>query len=269
LKFETEFETLIMKFSNRIEVTKPVKIIGILSVICLIWLLYSYNDRSPAVLQSNTNLKTSNLGGGDDKQLEAPATPQPPPPSPRVVVDVYYECLCPDSRYFVLHQLMPAYKKVGSLLDVRMWPYGKASSESTSDGFSFQCQHGQPECEGNIYHACVGEKVEDQDRMLEMIKCMINDNFQPEESARKCASHQSLDFSSIQTCATGREGEELHYKAGLKTEALSPRVTFIPTIELDGSQHSQKEILKNFHQEVCRVYSEKYLKPGQKMPNCP
>ena len=173
--------------NQSLQVTKPVKIIGILSVICLIWLLYSYNDRSPAVLQSNTNLKTSNLGGGDDKQLEAPATPQPPPPSPRVVVDVYYECLCPDSRYFVLHQLMPAYKKVGSLLDVRMWPYGKASSESTSDGelevrgekfskfdlsgFSFQCQHGQAECEGNIYHACVAKKVEDQDRMLEMIKC--------------------------------------------------------------------------------------------------
>ena len=93
----------------------------------------------------------------------------------------------------------------------------------------------------------------------------------------------SLEFSSIQSCATGREGEELHYKAGLKTEALNPRVSFIPTIgnqaasaagdyylilEIDGSQHSQKEILKHFHKEVCRIYSEKYLKPGQKMPNC-
>ena len=116
------------------------------------------------------------------------------------------------------------------------------------EGYSFQCQHGQAECQGNIYHACVVEKVGEQGRVLDMIKCMINDNFQPEESARKCASQQrwgrlltsnssvisplfcSVDFSAIQSCATGREGEELHYKAGLKTAALNPRVTFIPTI---------------------------------------
>ena len=245
------------------------KIIGILSVICLIWLLYSYNESNRAVLPPSTN------AGAGDAKLEVPATPQPAPPSPRVVVDVYYECLCPDSRYFVLHQLLPAYLKVGSLMDVRMWPYGKASSESTSDGepggrkmvqlfiiwsgYSFQCQHGQAECQGNIYHACVAEKVEDQAKMLETIKCMINDNFQPEESARKCANQQrwaglptllcpvwsvilvvcSVDFSSLQTCATGREGEQLHYKAGLKTESLSPKVTFIPTI---GNQTAREQV---------------------------
>ena len=114
--------------------TKPVKLIGILSVIVLIWFLYSYNDSSRAVLPSNTNVKSTDLDGGEAK-LEVPATIAPTP-SPRVEVDVYYECLCPDSRYFVLHELLPAYQKVGSLMNVRMWPYGKASSESTSDGES-------------------------------------------------------------------------------------------------------------------------------------
>ena len=107
--------------------TKPIKLIGILSVIFLIWLLYSYNENNRA----NTNIKTTNGGDGDSK-MEVPVTQ--PPPSPRVVVDVYYECLCPDSRYFVLKELLPTYQKVGSLMDVRMWPYGKASSEPTSDG---------------------------------------------------------------------------------------------------------------------------------------
>ena len=102
-------------------------------MIVLIWFLYSYNnDSSRAVLPSNTNVKSTDHDGGDDK-LEVPAT-IPPTPSPRVEVDVYYECLCPDSRYFVLHELLPAYQKVGSLMNVRMWPYGKATSESTSDG---------------------------------------------------------------------------------------------------------------------------------------
>ena len=41
-------------------------------------------------------------------------------------------------------------------------------------GYSFQCQHGPAECQGNIYHACVVERVEDQARMLEMIKCQLS-----------------------------------------------------------------------------------------------
>ena len=138
-----------MKFSSRIEVrrrnvinkiqslvfkvTKPVKLIGILSVLFLIWLLYSYNDSSRAVPPSNTNLKTTHDESGEN-QMDVPTLAPPPPPSPRVVVDVYYECLCPDSRYFVLHELLPTYQKVGSIMDVRMWPYGKATSEPTTDG---------------------------------------------------------------------------------------------------------------------------------------
>ena len=61
---------------------------------------------------------------------------------------------------------------------------------SQGDSFRFDCHFGPRECQGNIYHACVVEKVGEQGRVLDMIKCMINDNFQPEESARKCASQQ-------------------------------------------------------------------------------
>ena len=31
----------------------------------------------------------------------------------QVVADVYYEALCPDSRYFVMHELLPTYSKYG------------------------------------------------------------------------------------------------------------------------------------------------------------
>ena len=117
-----------MKFSSRIEVTKPVKLIGILSAVFFIWILYSYNDsRRPP---DTRNIKTTGVVVNDDMP-EVEATK---PPDPRVVVDVYYECLCPDSRYFVLHELLPAQHKIGSLMNVRMWPYGKASTEETDQG---------------------------------------------------------------------------------------------------------------------------------------
>ena len=78
----------------------------------------------------------------------------------------------------------------------------------------------------------------------------------------------SVYFERIHHCATSEEGQKLHYKAGVKTDNLQPPVSFIPTIEIDGSQHSQKALLKNFKQEICRIYTEKYLEPGQKIPNC-
>ncbi len=42
--------------------------------------------------------------------------------------------------------------------------------------------------------------------------------------------------------------------AGRETKALRPKVSFIPTIELDRSQENQKDILKNFVRELCRVH---------------
>ena len=34
----------------------------------------------------------------------------------KLQVEVYYEVLCPDSRYFILHQLIPAWERVGDII---------------------------------------------------------------------------------------------------------------------------------------------------------
>ena len=66
--------------------------------------------------------------------VEAPVTS---PPEPKLRVDVYYECLCPDSRYFVLNHLQPTFDKLGSMMEVKMWPYGKATSTSMDKGRNY------------------------------------------------------------------------------------------------------------------------------------
>ena len=247
--------------ATRIKVSKPVKLLGVLSLLFLVWILYSYR-----LIENEDVLNGSDLGSENNEESEVTT----PKPDLKVVkLDVYYECLCPDSRYFVLHQLLPTLEAVGSMLEVNMWPYGKATTRVTSDGYEFDCQHGEQECIGNMFHACVEDKVEDAAKRLEMIKCMISDNYEPENSAKKCAGEGGVDFEEILTCATGPHGRELHYQAGIKTQALSPKVSFIPTIEIDESQMSQKAILKNLLKEVCAVYSSKYLTPREKLANCP
>jgi interferon gamma-inducible protein 30 len=174
-------------------------------------------------------------------------------------VDVYYEVLCPDSRYFVQHELLPAHAKLGDALDVRLWPYGKATTTSDGKGsWRFQCQHGPEECEGNIWHACAAVHVASQAIRLQMVECMIDDNDDAAAAASRCAGRLGVELEGMAACAGGEEGRRLHWQAGLDTDRLQPKVSFIPTIKLEGSQGSQKAILKNFLKEVCKVYEEKY-----------
>lgn len=44
----------------------------------------------------------------------------------RVMVSVYYEALCPDSRSFFVRHLLPVFEKMSSGLEVELIPYGKA-----------------------------------------------------------------------------------------------------------------------------------------------
>lgn len=50
-----------------------------------------------------------------------------PSPSSPVLVTVFYETLCPDSKHFVVRQLEPTFGRAGAFMDVRLVPYGKAT----------------------------------------------------------------------------------------------------------------------------------------------
>jgi len=231
----------------KIQVSPLAKLLVAGLLMFLIYIIYSYRGIK----------KGSGLGGG----ITLTEIEKPPEIvlKKRVIVDVYYECLCPDSRYFVLHNLMPAYDKLGDILDVRLWPYGKATTTNKSGGgFEFECQHGKDECDGNMWHGCTSRYVHDQATRLSMVKCMIENNREPAKIAETCASQLGVSLQKISDCATGEEGVEIHYMAGLSTDQLQPKVSFIPTIKLEGSQGSQKAILKNFFKEVCSIYKSKY-----------
>lgn len=44
-----------------------------------------------------------------------------------LIVTVYYEALCSDSRNFILKQLVPTFEKLSDFIDVDLVPYGKAT----------------------------------------------------------------------------------------------------------------------------------------------
>lgn len=44
-----------------------------------------------------------------------------------VLISVYYEALCPDSRSFVIKQLEPTFQSLKENVEIQMIPYGKAT----------------------------------------------------------------------------------------------------------------------------------------------
>ncbi|XP_077268053.1 gamma-interferon-inducible lysosomal thiol reductase-like protein [Temnothorax americanus] len=184
-------------------------------------------------------------------QAATPLSEKDDPASQKVHVAVYYEALCPDSRSFVLKQLVPTYRKLPANVQIELVPYGKAKTVKTNDGYQFMCQHGPIECQANIVHACSIDVIEDPSVRLRFVACMIENNIDPVGIMNTCAGRISVDLESMKKCTNTVRGKELLAKYGEMTNSLVPRVSFIPTITLDGSSEHQVRILKNLLKEVC------------------
>lgn len=78
--------------------------------------------------------------------------------------------------------------------------------------------------EANIYHACTIEAIQDQKILLNMISCMIANNFHPKEAMISCAKDYRVDYEAIQKCYDSPHGAELLKLHGEATGALRPRV---------------------------------------------
>ena len=70
----------------------------------------------------------------------------------------------------------------------------------------------------------------------------------------QCADELGIDWEPVRSCAQSTEGERLLAQMGDLTHALRPKVSFIPTIQVNGDQGAQKNILKNLLLELCRKF---------------
>ena len=191
-----------------------------------------------------------------EKQCEGYLTAIPKSKAQLVSFTLYTESLCPDCTDFMEKQLCPAFKDVGSIMNLGFVPYGNAKEQQQGDKWEFTCQHGPEECYGNLIQTCAIHYHPDSTVYFPFIYCVQSSSNLPSESAPICASKFGLSYDEIQSCVDGPLGNSLEHEMALKTDALQPPHDHVPWVTLNGvhTDEIQSEAENNLIKLICETY---------------
>ncbi|XP_029827235.2 gamma-interferon-inducible lysosomal thiol reductase [Ixodes scapularis] len=177
-------------------------------------------------------------------------------PGAKVNVEVFYESYCPDSKRFVLEQLNSTYSELSNIMELQLIPYGKASRRQvpSTKWYTFDCQHGDEECKGNLYQACAIQYHPDPSVHLPFIACMFESS-SPNSAYRRCALKSGFDLEVLAKCNTDKEGNDLMVKYAEWTESVNAkkRLDFVPWIRMN-SKDKMFSAFTEFKKTLCEEY---------------
>lgn len=192
----------------------------------------------------------------------------------KIPVTLYYEALCPDSIKFVTKQLYPTLQEeVAKNIQLNLIPYGRASQtyNQTAGTWDFECHHGPNECYANKIQACAISKIDGgrptpnlgyNKITLAFINCLmskqtINPFHLPIDD---CATQSNvINRAEIENCANHTDGSDLLSKLGHMTEALKPKLSFVPTVTFKNAYNKADNDMSqsNFRMALCNYISDK------------
>ncbi|KAH9373040.1 hypothetical protein HPB48_010015 [Haemaphysalis longicornis] len=155
---------------------------------------------------------------------------------------LYYEGLCPDSRDFILDQLLPTYTKLERDMDLDLVPFGNADMKVSNGTVTFRCQHGPDECYVNKVQTCGVKYVHPTRKLLALIACMFSQD-EPAKAGQLCAQKVGTDWGVLDRCSTGPEGTQLLYEMGKRTRGHKPDIEYVPYVEINGFHNETLEHL--------------------------
>ncbi|AWP10764.1 putative gamma-interferon-inducible lysosomal thiol reductase-like isoform 7 [Scophthalmus maximus] len=180
---------------------------------------------------------------------------------PPVSVTLYYESLCPACRVFITQQLFPTWTMLQDIMAVTLVPYGNAKLPSPNSPFT--CQHGEPECRGNLIEACIIHLT--RHSSLQIIYCMES-AADVLNAAKPCLQlyAPSVSWSSVDSCVNKGLGYRLMHANAVMTRALNPAHTHVPWVTFNGeySEENEDKAMSSLFNLVCQLYK------GVKPPAC-
>jgi interferon gamma-inducible protein 30 len=177
----------------------------------------------------------------------------------KVKIDLYSESLCPDCLAFVRGSLKTAAntKDFWKICEFNLYPYGNAKTTQNGSNWSFTCQHGVRECQGNLIEACAIRKFDYYSQGLPFSICLEDNTTDFNAQGQRCATKYGMDWSVINTCATGTEGNKIMYEYSVATDKLNPKHTYVPWIVVNDkhSTSSENAVISNMVRYVCSIYT--------------
>ena len=185
----------------------------------------------------------------------------------KIKVELYYESQCPACRDTIVNSFKHAYAAEGftDMAEVTFIPYGNASEKQVGSSWTYQCQHGETECQFNYIESCGISLITDPVNQFNFIECI-------EESDNSRAAGQDYDTivdgcaevakstaqaAAIKACRTSSTGNSLEHAMAVKTAALSPAHTYVPWIVAGGVHNDdvQNQIQGSLLSYVCGKYT--------------
>ena len=179
-----------------------------------------------------------------------------------VNVSLYYESLCPGCRDLIRSQIFPTYLTLKStgILNIFLYPYGNANEHKSGEKWEFDCQHGEKECKVNLVETCALHLLSPANK-LQFIHCIeTNPSVQ---NGEECAKRLGIEWTPIEECYNGPQGNILEHEMAEKTASLKPPHMYVPWITVNGdhTEKIQDKITSNMLKYVCNFY--KGPKPAQ------
>lgn len=177
----------------------------------------------------------------------------------KVKIDFYSESLCPDCLAFIRGSLTTAAntKDFWKICEFNFFPYGNARRTQNGSSWAFTCQHGVRECQGNLIEACAQKKFDYYSQGLPFSICLEQNTTDFVAQGQRCATKYGMDWNTINTCATGSEGNKLMYDIAVATEKLNPPHQYVPWIVVNDKHttSSENSVISNMVRYVCSIYT--------------
>ncbi len=177
-------------------------------------------------------------------------------------IALYYESLCPGCEGFIGTGIKQFRNTKGHevLATVKFYPYGNARQKKSGNKWVFTCQHGAPECQGNLIETCALNKM-NSDKFMDFLICLrknISSQRNDFIKTAKICEKDATVYQSIIDCYNSDEGNKLQHEIADDTDNLKPSHKWVPWITVDGVYNSkvQDKIQDNMVGWICDNYSD-------------
>lgn len=178
-------------------------------------------------------------------ETEAPE-PQEMPKTEIPKVQLFVMSQCPFGT-IAETAMKPVAELFGQKIDLNV----EFIATETGEGI-FNSLHGQPEVDGDIRQLCVIEHA--PDKFWNYIEC-VNENYQNlDGNWERCASENSIDVATIQTCFDGQEGADLLSASAVVSN--ENQVSGSPTLIINGVKYQGGRTAEAYKQAICSAFSE-------------